>query len=134
MGNNGYDVLVGSTKASPVLFPSYADHPRMRIEIPRLGIVSTAAGRYQVLERYYDAYKVLLKLTDFSPRSQDLIAQQQISERRGALPAIDAGQLNQAILLCSSLWASLPGAGYGQREQGYGPLRQAYLGAGGELV
>lgn len=133
MGDNGYNVLVGSTPAHPVLFDSYADHPDVPVDIPRLGITSTAAGRYQVLHRYWVAYKALLKLPDFSPRSQDLVAQQQISERRGALDAIDAGRLSEAIVLCSALWASLPGAGYGQREQGFAPLRAAYLGAGGEL-
>ena len=38
---------------------------------------------------------------------------QQIKER-GALPMIDRGDIRQAIDRCSNIWASLPGAGYGQ--------------------
>ena len=39
----------------------------------------------------------------------------QIKER-GALPMIDRGDIRQAIDCCSNIWASLPGAGYGQFE------------------
>ena len=41
---------------------------------------------------------------------------QQIKER-GALPMIDRGDIRQAIDRCSNIWASLPGAGYGQFEK-----------------
>ena len=34
----------------------------------------------------------------------------------GALPMIDRGDIRQAIDRCSNIWASLPGAGYGQFE------------------
>ena len=40
---------------------------------------------------------------------------QQIKER-GALPMIDRVDIRQAIDRCSNIWASLPGAGYGQFE------------------
>lgn len=76
----GYDVLVGGG-----LFRGYADHPRMVVDLPALKIKSTAAGRYQLLRRYYDFYKKTLGLKDFPPLSQDLIALQQFRERR-ALP------------------------------------------------
>ena len=56
-----------------------------------------------------------LGLKDFSPKSQDAVALQQIKER-GALPMIDRGDIRQAIDRCSNIWASLPGAGYGQFE------------------
>ena len=49
------------------------------------------------------------------PKSQDAVALQQIKER-GALPMIDRGDIRQAIDRCSNIWASLPGAGYGQFE------------------
>ena len=41
------------------------------------------------------------------------MALQQIKER-GALPAVDRGDIRQAIDRYSNIWASLPGAGYGQ--------------------
>ena len=47
--------------------------------------------------------------------SQDAVALQQIKER-GALPMIDRGDIRQAIDRCSNIWASPPGAGYGQFE------------------
>ena len=43
------------------------------------------------------------------------MALQQI-KGRGALPMIDRGDIRQAIDRCSNIWASLPGAGYGQFE------------------
>ena len=54
-------------------------------------------------------------LKDFTPLSQDLIALQQIRERR-ALPLIQAGKIAEAIAAVRNIWASLPGAGYGQHE------------------
>jgi len=114
--DRGYDVIVGGT-----LFTSYADHPRVLVDLPRLKIQSTAAGRYQLLRRYYDAYRKSLGLSDFSPLSQDKIALQQIRERR-ALPLIQQGRIAEAIAAVRNIWASLPGAGYGQHEQKLGQL------------
>lgn len=108
--DNGYNVIVGGA-----LFTGYADHPRKLIDLPRLGIKSTAAGRYQLLSRYWDVYRKQLGLKDFSPASQDAVALQQIKERK-ALADIDAGNISSAIQKCSNIWASLPGAGYGQHE------------------
>ncbi|MFV8603852.1 lysozyme [Ralstonia pseudosolanacearum] len=123
--DRGYDVLVGGG-----LFVSYADHPRILVELPRLGIKSTAAGRYQLLARYYDPYRRQLQLVDFGPVAQDAIAVQQIRER-GALADIQAGRLAVAIAKCKNIWASLPGAGYGQHEQAFEMLRAHYLRCGG---
>ena len=39
-----------------------------------------------------------------------------IAADRAALPMIDRGDIRQAIDRCSNIWASLPGAGYGQFE------------------
>jgi muramidase (phage lysozyme) len=126
--DNGYNVLVGSTPSHPLLFDSYADHPR----ILNAELDSTAAGRYQLLAKYFDAYKQLLKLSDFSPTSQDLIAVQQITERR-AMADIAAGNIITAILKCSTIWASLPGAPYGQRQNKLSDLLAEYQKAGGSL-
>ena len=127
--NNGYNVIVGSTASKLILFDSYADHPRKLVQI-RPGLASTAAGRYQLLARYFDVYKRQLGLEDFSPHAQDMIALQQIKECR-ALNLIDAGNFNEAIEKCAHIWASLPGAGYGQHENKMDDLRLAYVRAGG---
>ena len=78
-------------------------------------------------------YKANLGLSDFSPASQDAVALQQIRER-GALPLIDAGNIQLAIQRCANLWASLPGAGYAQPEQKMDRLLVAFVAAGGKVV
>lgn len=126
--DDGYDVVVGGE-----LFTGYGDHPRRLIALPRLGIKSTAAGRYQLLARYWDAYRKQLKLDDFSPISQDRVAIQQIRERR-ALADIQAGRIEAAIAKCRNIWASLPGAGYGQFEHKAGDLLARFEAAGGVIA
>ncbi|WP_313425975.1 glycoside hydrolase family 24 protein [Stenotrophomonas rhizophila] len=126
--DHGYDVIVGGQ-----LFAGYADHPRVLVDLPKLKIQSTAAGRYQLLRRYYDAYRKTLGLKDFSPLSQDLIGLQQIRERR-ALPLIQAGKIPEAIKAVRNIWASLPAAGYGQHEHKLADLLAMYRKAGGEVT
>lgn len=126
--DRGYDVLVGGG-----LFLDYADHPRRIVALPKLGISSTGAGRYQLLMRYWDAYRKQLGLADFGPLSQDRVAIQQIRER-GAMPLIQAGRVTEAIERVRNIWASLPGAGYGQHEQAAERLLAAYSKAGGVLA
>lgn len=133
ISDNGYNVLVGSTPDHPRLFSSYADHPRQLVDLPRLGIKSTAAGRYQIKRDIFDAYKPRLKLSDFSPASQDAIAIQLIREC-GALADIEAGRIPDALHKCRSRWASLPGAGYGQRENTLEALVLAFRRSGGALA
>lgn len=109
-GDDGYNVICGGK-----LFSGYADHPRELVPLPRLNIKSTAAGRYQILSKYFDHYKKQLGLNDFGKEAQDKIAIQLIRECH-ALDDIDAGRIDVAISKCRSRWASLPGSGYGQRE------------------
>lgn len=131
--NNGYDVIVTGLDG-PAVFTDYSDHPFAKGRPPQVvnskGLRSTAAGRYQLLLRWWVAYKASLNLADFGPVSQDLVAIQQIRER-SALPLIDAGNLVDAIHACSNIWASLPGNGYGQPQNSIDKLRAAYLLAGG---
>ena len=105
--NHGYDVIVGGR-----LFTDYSDHPRKLVTLnPKLK--STGAGRYQLLSRWWDAYRKQLGLKDFSRKSQDAVALQQIKER-GALRVIVVISVRQSTIC--NIWASLPGAGYGQFE------------------
>ena len=129
--DDGYNVLVGSTASRPLLFSSYVSHPNVlnrQIRVP-----STAAGRYQILTRWWRIYQAQMKLPDFGPVSQDRYALQQLREH-GALPLIDAGRFREAIAKVSNVWASLPGAGYGQHENDIERLLAAYRAAGGEVV
>ena len=78
--NHGYDVIVGRyLLITPITLAKLVTlNPKLK---------STGAGRYQLLSRWWDAYRKQLGLKDFS-KSQDAVALQQIKER-GALPMID---------------------------------------------
>lgn len=128
LGDRGYNVVVGGG-----LFHSYVDHPNYRVYIKRIDNYSTAAGRYQLLYRFWKVYRVQLQLLDFSPSSQDAVALQQIKECR-ALDDLDAGRFEDAVNKCKRIWASLPGAGYGQHENAIEKLKTIYLAAGGSCV
>ncbi|MES2587025.1 MAG: glycoside hydrolase family 104 protein [Pseudomonadota bacterium] len=125
--HDGYDVIVGGGT-----FTDFSNHPHILVKLnDRLS--STAAGRYQLLGKYFDAYKVQLSLHDFSPASQDAIALQQIKECH-ALEDIEAGRFTSAVQRCAHIWASLPGANYGQHENKIEALKTAYTNAGGLYV
>jgi muramidase (phage lysozyme) len=122
--NEGYDILVQGIHSSN-RFTEYSDHPfadgRTPIVVSQHPFLeSTAAGRYQILYRYWKAYKQQLRLPDFSPLSQDLVALQMITECKDpttgktALTCIIGGDIEKAIYACSSRWASFPGNEYHQ--------------------
>ncbi|MGM3159966.1 glycoside hydrolase family 24 protein [Dickeya undicola] len=135
--NRGYDVIVTGIDGNPEIFTDYHDHPfangRPGKIFNKQGQRSTAAGRYQQLYRYWPAYKTQLALPDFGPDSQDTLAIQLIREQR-ALDDITQGRLTSAITRCNNIWASLPGAGYGQREHNTERLVAVYQQAGGKLA
>lgn len=128
--NDGYDVLVGGH-----LFGSYSDHPRVRVRLESEGTIlySTAAGRYQLLARFFDSYKKQLNLVDFSPPAQDQIAIKQINEQKATL-LISSGNISKAIQNCSNIWASLPGNNYNQPEKKIQELLDVYESKGGILI
>lgn len=127
--DRGYDVIVGGS-----LMDSYADHPRKVVDLPKLNIKSTAAGRYQILSRFWDVYRRQLGLSGgFTPANQDRVALQLIGECN-ALADIEAGRIADAIRKCRSRWASLPGAGYGQHEHKLDTLIAQYRKAGGVVA
>ena len=106
--NHGYDVI-----KSKELFTDYSEYPRKLVTLnPKLK--STGAGRYQLLSCWWDAYRKQLGLKDFSPKSQDAVALQQIKER-GALPMIDRADirrgnrpLQQYLGFTAGRWLRLP--------------------------
>jgi muramidase (phage lysozyme) len=127
-GSDGYSILVGGGH-----FDSFADHPRRLVYIASIGTNSSAAGAYQILRRTWDGVAAKLSLPDFSPASQDRAAVELIRER-GALADVRAGRFADAVTKCRKEWASLPGAGYGQRENSLASLQGAYVNAGGNLA
>ncbi|WP_447887688.1 glycoside hydrolase family 24 protein [Serratia fonticola] len=135
--NKGYDVIVTGVDKKPEVFTDYSDHPfnkgRPSKVINSKGLTSNASGRYQFMLKDWAHYRALLKLPGFGPESQDKWAIQLIKERR-ALQDIEAGNIQAAISKCRNIWASLPGAGYGQPEHKLDLLIAQYRKAGGVLV
>lgn len=92
-----YNTLYGINRT----FSDFSDHPRSTHSAS--GITSSAAGRYQFLERTWNS----LNLPDFSPANQDRGCVMLI-ERRGATAAVEAGDIPRALQTLSYEWASLP--------------------------
>lgn len=125
-GANAYRTLYGGGQ-----FSDYSRHPNLAIT--RWGITSTGAGAYGFLYRVWEELSKKQRLPDFSPPSQDKAALELI-RAKGALPDIAAGNIEIAIYKCRSVWASLPGAGYGQHENSLDKLLRFYQSAGGHLT
>ena len=122
--NHGYDVIVGGE-----LFTDYSDHPQTCHAKPKTQI--NRRRRYQLL------FPLRMPTASSWPErllseKSDAVALQQIKER-GALPMIDRGDIRQAIDRCSNIWASLPGAGYGQFEHKADSLIAKFKEAGGTV-
>lgn len=126
-----YNAIVGSGKyGAPATFSDYSDHPRIKgvgltkaggewlhVNDPRQRDFSTAAGKYQITARTWDALRARYPdLTDFSPKNQDkaawYLAQEDYKRRTGNDLTQDlkdsskAGSIGQAL---SATWTSLPG-------------------------
>jgi len=125
--DHGYDVLVGGQ-----LFHGYAQHPNKLVRLSA-SLSSTAAGRYQILYRFWRIYQQRLKLPDFSPLSQDLYAINQLKEQ-GAYGRIQAGEFEKAVLKVNNIWASLPGSPYGQHTYSMDEMKAIYIMHGGTYV
>jgi len=114
--NDGYNIIVSGVDGHHE-FTDYSDHPlvgKPGIVIRREPLlVSSAAGRYQLLAKYWPHYKEVLHLPDFSPLSQDRVALQQIKECRATQNILE-GNIEVAIAKLRNIWASFPGNGYGQ--------------------
>ena len=94
--NHGYDVIVGGE-----LFTDYSDHPRKLVTLNQNSNQQApdAAASFPLV----GCLPQTLGMKDFSPKSQDAVALQQIKER-GALPMIDRTDIRQAIDRCSNIW------------------------------
>jgi len=97
------------------------------------GCRSTAAGRPQIIKATWLRLKAKLGLPDFSPASQDA-ALLQLTAERGALAAVEAGDLETAISRCRNEWASLPGNYAKQGQRSMDQLSQWFAQAGGKAV
>ncbi len=126
IGKNAYRMLYGGN-----FLNDYSMHPN--IAVTKWGITSTAAGAYQLLYKTWTGLQQALRLSDFSPASQDQAAIELI-KNQGALTDVLSGNIPQAIYKCRKIWASFPGAGYGQNEKRLTVLLDVYKRAGGQLL
>lgn len=97
------------------------------------GCVSTAAGAYQLIRPTWRGIRDRLRLTDFSPASQDRAALYLITNC-GALDDVLRGRVQTAVAKCSREWASLPGNLAKQPQRRKDDLLAAFEGAGGVLA
>ncbi len=119
--DDGYNVMVGGK-----LFSDYSKHPGQLVWLPRYKINSSAAGRYQFLRgTWASIVKNYGFIGRFIPEAQDLAAIKLLIEC-GAMPFIQSGQIQRAIAKAAPIWASLPGAGYGQREHKLAQMLEIY--------
>lgn len=74
---------------------------------------SSASGRYQFLTGTWCEVSRVLSLSDFSAKNQDIAALYLIYKAR-ALSDLLQGRIERVIAKTSRIWASFPGAPYGQ--------------------
>lgn len=113
--NSGYQTLFGGGQ-----FFDMSKHPNQCIAM-RDGRCSTAAGRYQILNKTADS----LGMSSFSSQAQDLAAVELIRSR-GALDDVLAGRFDEAAYKVGGEWASFPNNSYGQPQKSLELLREFY--------
>jgi lysozyme len=103
--DHGYKMIFGQGIIHNKPMTSYADHPRICYSFQNT--CSTAAGRYQFIDKTWDSTKAELGLKDFSPISQDLAATQ-LLKNGGIYNLIVNNKTKEAFEKACSIWASLP--------------------------
>ncbi len=110
-----YKVLVTSRLDSPILFDSFSTHPERLIHV-RPGLLSSAAGRYQIIQNTYSYLCRRYNFKDFSPETQDRMAYVLINEN-GAIEDIIKKCIDEAIQKLGGVWASFPNNNYNQPQR-----------------
>lgn len=124
-GTSGYRMQY--TKA---LFYDYSDHPR-EIICAVYGstgkeLCSSAAGRYQFLQKTWDYVAPKVEAANFGPLHQDRAAIFLLLEK-GAIELILRNDIESAIQLMNKTWASFPGSPYGQKTYSLSHLKDVYM-------
>lgn len=133
--DDGYTALFGYP-APGRSFVGFGDHPRRRFSFVQTdGAVNytTAAGAYQIIVPTYDRLATKLRVTGFTPTIQDMMATELIAEAK-AMAFVKGGDVQQAVDLCSPIWASLPASTYPQPKRTMAFAMTAYINAGGALA
>lgn len=122
-----YNTLFGGGK-----FSDYRAHPNVKAgftETTGNKNETTAAGRYQFLNKTWKGVSQKYGLKDFSPKNQDLAAVALIMGR-GALNDVMKGDFNKAIGKLGGEWASLPTSTAPQPKKSWSEIEKM-VGAGG---
>lgn len=138
--DEAYRALYGWRPGNGKVFGSFDDHPRIRTyethdEFIRDGDnadYTTAAGAYQIVERTWDGLVRQYGFPDFSPGCQDEAAVALIIERK-AIQDVAGGNIEAAVKKCRTVWASIPGSGYGQPTVALQRFIDVYKAYGGSL-
>lgn len=115
--DGGYSRIVGGYNFKDYN-KDFSTHPQVYIKAHN----STAAGAYQITKTNWNSEEFVKwrtdnDINDFSPESQDIYCAYLIIKKKNAFSNINIDDIEGAINKCSKEWASLPGAGYGQREE-----------------
>jgi len=128
---DGYSYLFGSNPRNKRRFQDFSKHPKLSFPFGKT--TSSAAGAYQIMGYTYDDLVKSLGITDFSPKSQDLMACERISYRNCLQKVID-GKFSESIYGCNKEWASLPGSPYGQPTKTFDFCQKLYIQYGGQIL
>jgi len=109
--------LVGQ---SNVTITDFTQHPNILVQV-RQGLNSTAAGRYQFLNRTWTGFN----LADFGPRNQDIGAVV-LLQQAGSVNPLLTGDVRLAASNANGTWASLPNSPYGQPTRQMADFQTAY--------
>ena len=123
--NHGYDVIVGGELFTDYLITSQTCHAKPKLK-------STGAGRYQLLSRWWDAYRKQLGLKDSLRKVRTLWHCSRLRSVALYLWLIVVISVRQSTVAVN-IWASLPGAGYGQFEHKADSLIAKFKEAGGTV-
>jgi muramidase (phage lysozyme) len=107
------------------LIKSLAKHPNVIKKTSTGRLPSTAAGKYQFLFGTWKQFRNGLGLKDFSEESQDLACIAQLWEKDAIAPILK-GDIATSISKTRKVWASFPGARYGQGENALSTLLKFY--------
>lgn len=124
---NGYNTLFGNGR-----FDNLSQHPNIAKSFRQTDgktNSTTAAGRYQFLNRTWRGLAKQYGLNDFSPQNQDLGALALIAGR-GALNDVLNGDFTGAIKKLGPVWASLPTSPYAQHKRSWDFINAATGGRG----
>lgn len=124
---HGYNTLFGNGR-----FDNLSQHPNIAKGFRQTDgktNSTTAAGRYQFLNRTWNNVAKRYGLNDFSPQNQDLGALALIAGR-GALNDVLKGDFTSAVKKLGSEWASLPSSPYAQNKRSWDFINAATGGRG----